>query len=134
MRRAAVPLAVTLGLLLLAPPAVAKEGVRAFALRPVALDAKPGTKLRVVWRLRSEDGHTFRAGGIYLRIRRCSGRSMSVPAKTLRRGRYSAAFTVPAGGLRRLRVGLVGWRMTPGHRERADVFFPFAPPLERPCA
>lgn len=115
-------------------PAVAKEGVHAELEGKVRLGAAPGTRLRVTWRLVDEQGHAFGAGGIYLRMRRCSGSSRRVDARDLGGGRFTARLTVPKGRIRRLRVGLEGWRMTPGSEmQRADVFFPFDPPLVRRC-
>lgn len=136
MRRTRTLLASLLALgALLAMPAAAKEGVRAKLDSPVRLDAAPGTKVRVAWRLVDKAGRPFGAGGIYLRVTRCGGGLRRVPATETprRRGRYSARFTVPKGGIRMLRVGLEGIRTTGGRTERADVVFEFDPPLTRTC-
>jgi hypothetical protein len=49
-------------------------------------------------------------------------------------GRYSARVRVPRGGIRKLTVGLKGWRIIGERRERADVLFPFEPALRRRCS
>jgi len=120
---------------LLAAPAAAKEGVRAKATTPVNLGAPAHTALRVTWRLVDRQGHPFGARDIYLRASRCRGGApVRVRATARGGGRYSATLTVPRGGLRRLTVGIEGWRITPGgRRTRADMVFAFDPPLSRRC-
>lgn len=120
---------------LLAAPAAAKEGVRAKAEGKVKLGARAGTVMTVTWRLVDRAGHPFGASGIYLRGTRCRGGApVRVRARARGGGRYSATITVPRGGIRRLTVGLEGWRMYPGgRRERADLVFAFDPPLSRRC-
>jgi hypothetical protein len=119
---------------LLAVPAAAKDGVRAVLIEPMRLDSAPGTTLTVRWRLVAEDGSRFGASGIYLRVSRC-GRSPIKIAASPRGGGYVARVTVPRGGLRKLVVGLEGWRSSPGRpARRADAYFQFKPPLARDCA
>ena len=118
---------------LAAMPALAKEGVRAKLDAPVRLDAKPGRTIRVAWRLVDENGQAFGASGIYLRVSRCGGQPIRVPAADRGRGRFSARVKVPKGGIRKLLVGLEGWSITGGKTERADVFFQFDPPVYRDC-
>jgi hypothetical protein len=117
---------------LLAVPASAKEGVRAVLESPVKLDTAPGKTMRVKWRLEDADGHPFGAGGIYLRVSRCGHRPMRVRA-TGQYGTYSARFRVPKGGIRKLMVGLEGWRTIGDRTERADAYFQFVPALGRRC-
>ena len=120
---------------LLALPAAAKDGVRAELDEPVRLATPPGETIKVAWHLVDGEGRAFGASGIYLRVTRCGGRSpMTVPASERSRGGYSARVKVPKGGIRRLRVGLKGWRIIGDRKERADVFFPFDPPLVRRCS
>lgn len=116
-----------------AAPAAAKEGVRATLERPVRLDAAPGKTLSVAWRLTDEEGRRFGASGIYLRVEPCRGGPRTVAATTKPNGSYVARVVVPRGKIRRLVVGLEGWRITPGRTERADAFFAFDPPLVRRC-
>ena len=119
---------------LLAMPAAAKEGVRAKLDEPIRLDAAPGKRIKVAWRLVDEEGRPFGASGIYLRVSRCGRRPLTVPAAERSLGRYSARVKVPRGGIRKLLVGLRGWRIVGDQEERADRFFQFDPPLARPCS
>jgi hypothetical protein len=118
---------------LVAAPAAAKDGVRAKLDAPVRLDKAPGKTVLVTWHLVDERAQAFGASGIYLRVSRCGHKPMRIAA--LRRaGGYSARFVVPKGGIRKLVVGLKGWRIIGKRRERADAFFEFDPPLRRRCA
>jgi hypothetical protein len=56
-----------------------------------------------------------------------------VSATARGRGRYMARVKVRKGGIRKLLVGLEGWRIVGDRRERADRFFQFDPPLYRRC-
>ena len=120
-------------LALMAAPAVPKGGVRAIADGPVRLTAAPGFNLRVTWDLIDADGKPFGASGIYLRVSRCGRKPLLIAARELSHGRYTARVTVPRGGIRKLMVGLEGWRTFEGRTERADAKFNFAPALWRPC-
>ena len=115
-------------------PAAAKQGVRAKLAEPVRLDTAPGSKIRVTWRLVDENGQPFGASGIYLRVSRCSRRPLKIPATERGLGRYSARVEVPKRGIRKLFVGLKGWRIIGEQKERADAFFQFDPPLYRRCS
>ena len=117
-----------------ATPAGAKRGVRAKLDAPVRLEAATGQTINVQWRLVDEHGDAFGASGIYLRVSRCGARPMVVSATARRGGHYAARVTVPRGGIRKLLVGLKGWRITGGRRERADAFFQFDPPVYRDCS
>ena len=115
-------------------PASAKDGVRAKLEGSVRLAATPGQTIPVTWRLVDARGNAFGASGIYLRVSRCGGGLRRVRARNLGGGRFSARVRVPAGGIRRLRVGLEGWRIPAGGRaQRADMLFEFDPPLVRRC-
>jgi hypothetical protein len=116
---------------LLAVPADAKDGVRAKLDRPVALvGAKTVT---VKWRLVDEHGELFKASGIYLRVSRCGRAPLIVAAKPAGDG-YTARVPVPPRGLRKVIVGLQGWKTADGRTTRADKYFQFDPPLARRCA
>jgi hypothetical protein len=117
----------------LAMPAMAKEGVRAKLDKPFSLDAAPGKTVRVAWRLVDEEGSSFGASGIYLRVSRCGRSPLKIRATKRGRARYSARFKVPKGGIRKLTVGLKAWRIVGERRERADASFQFDPPLVRRC-
>lgn len=118
----------------LAMPAAAKEGVRAKLDEPVRLGTAPGEKIKVTWHLVDEEGRPFGASGIYLRVSRCGRRPLTVPATERSLGSYSARVKVPRGGIRKLLVGLRGWRIIGDQRKRADKFFQFDPPLAHRCS
>lgn len=119
---------------LVALPASAKDGVRAKLEGSVRLGAAAGTTIPVTWRLVDARGNAFGASGIYLRVSSCSGGLRRLKARNLGGGRFSARVRVPAGGIRRLRVGLEGWRIPAGGTaQRADMLFEFDPPLLRRC-
>jgi hypothetical protein len=134
MRRVGLLIALALVGASFAVPAPAKEGVRATLDKPVRLDARAGEIVRVAWRLSDGHGHPFGASGIYLRVSRCGGGPMRVRARQRGPGRYSARFTVPQGGIRKLMVGLEGWRIIGTRKERADAIFNFVPALGRDCS
>jgi len=119
---------------MLAVPAAAKDGVRAKLDEPVRLGTVPGETITVAWHLVDPKGQRFGASGIYLRVFRCGGGPLTVPATQRRPGAYTARVKVPKGGIRKLLVGLRGWRIIGGERERADKFFRFDPPLTRRCS
>lgn len=134
MRTARLITLVIAAVALLALPASAKEGVRAKLEGTVRLGAAPGKTMNVAWRLVDADGRAFGASGIYLRVSRCAGApARRVNARALGGGRFSARVVVPRGGIRELRVGLVGWQITEGRTRRADRLFRFDPPLVRRC-
>ena len=117
-----------------AAPAAPKGGVRAVAEGEVRLATPAGERMRVTWRLEDEDGRPFGASGIYLRVSRCAGKPRLVAARSLGEGRYTARFTVPRRGIRKLMVGLEGWRtVAGGSPQRADAIFNFVPALGRRC-
>ena len=117
----------------LAPLAAGKDRVHAVAVEPVRLATPPGEKLRVTWDLVDAEGRPFGASGIYLRVSRCGRRPLRIPARERGHGRYTARFTVPRRGVRKLMVGLEGWRTIRGRTERADARFGFVPALRRDC-
>jgi hypothetical protein len=119
---------------LFAMPAAAKEGVRAKLDEPVRLGTAPGRTVTVAWHLVDQEGGSFSASGIYLRVSRCGRRPLTVSATERSPGAYSARVKVPKGGILKLLVGLQGWRIVGDKEERADRFFQFDPPLERRCA
>jgi hypothetical protein len=88
------------------PWASAKEGVEATLLTAVPKQAAPGAAIRIEWRLADLTGRPFGAGGIFVRLIGPGGASTTSLAHALARGRFTATATVPAGGLRRIRIGL----------------------------
>jgi len=119
---------------LLAMPVAAKQGVRAKLDEPVRLDTAPGKTIRIAWHLADEEGRPFGASGIYLRVSRCGRAPLKVPATERALGGYSARVRVPKGGIRKLLVGLEGWRIIGDWKGGADAFFQFDPPLYRRCS
>lgn len=95
---------------LAAAPAGAKEGVGA---RVVSAEARPGARVAVVWTLSTVDGRErrpFNAGGVFIRLAGPAGRgSPRTFAAQWPIGRYRAVVRVPAGGVRRVEIGLLGW-------------------------
>src|SRR4051812_40287826 len=125
--RSARPLAIVLVLgAVLAMPAAAKRGVRAKLDHPIQLSAPAGTTVRVSWHLIDENGRPFGAAGIYLRVSRCGRNPLRLAATAGRHGHFVVRVRMPKGGIRKLLVGLKGWRITKsGKRTRADAFFQF---------
>lgn len=119
---------------MLAVPAAAKEGVRAKLAEPVRLVAAPGETITVAWHLVDREGRSFGASGIYLRVSRCGRAPLKVAATRRSAGNYSVRLRVPEGGIRKLLVGLQGWRIVGDRRARADKFFQFDPPLAHRCS
>ena len=113
----------------LALPAAAKQGVRAYLEAPVDIDTPAGRTITVTWRLRDAEGHPFGGHGIYLRVSRCERRAMKVRATPRGGGAYSVRLKVPRPGIRKLMVGLPGMRIAGGRTTRADMYFQFDPPL-----
>lgn len=133
MRRKVLLIALIATAAALAVPAAAKEGVRAKLDDPVRLGAA-GQTITVTWHLVDAKGGRFGASGIYLRVSRCGRAPLTVPATTTSDGGYTARVKVPKRGLRRVIVGLEGWRtVAGGPTTRADAFFRFDPPLVRRC-
>ena len=119
---------------LLVPAATAKEGVRAILDDPVRIGTPSGKTIVVEWHLEDGEGRPFGGGGIYLRVSRCRGPVMRVTATERGMGSYTARLRVPRGGIRKLMVGLPGWRTTAdGVTTRADAVFNFVPALGRRC-
>lgn len=134
MRAIRIILAVFVVAAVSAPPAIAKDGVRAKLDRPVNLNAEPGKRIRVAWHLFDRHGNPFGASGIYLRVSRCGRPLIRLRATQVGDG-YSVRLRVPKGGIRKLVVGLQGWQFRRGHKpRRSDALFAFNPPLRRSCA
>ena len=134
MRRVVVLIALVAASALVASAAPAKEGVRATLDSQLDLDTPAGKTVRVAWHLSDGEGHPFGADGIYLRVSRCGARPLRIPARERGDGRYIARFKVLKGGIRKLMVGLKGWRIIGDKKERADAVFNFVPALGRRCS
>jgi hypothetical protein len=118
-----VVLSATLGSAL---PAAAKDGVHATLTTNVPLDARPGTKLTIGWRLAyAEDGerHLFGASGVFVRLGSASGAAAETGYATEDGGSYTSNIAVPEGGIGDVQIGLRGY--TSGVRTgRSDLLFP----------
>ena len=115
---------------LAAAPAAAKEGVEATLLTPVPLGAKPGTQIKVAWKLSfakgEERGQPFGANGVFVRLRGPSGdvERGFAPSGSYTDGKYAATVLVPDGGIADIQVGLQGWSDSGGVSHEADLIFP----------
>jgi hypothetical protein len=109
-----------------AMPAAAKDGVHATLTTKVPLDAEPGTKLEIGWRLAYvEHGkpHPFGASGVFVRLGSASGAAGHTGFADGENGRFTATVTVPEGGIGDVQIGLRGF--TSGVRSgRSDLLFP----------
>jgi hypothetical protein len=109
-----------------AMPVAAKDGVHATLTTNVPLDAAPGTKLKIGWRLAYvEDGkrRALGASGVFVRLGSASGAAAETGYAKEDSGAYTAAVAVPEGGIGDVQVGLRGY--TSGVRTgRSDLLFP----------
>ena len=121
MKRSALVL-IAVCALVAAPPASAKQDVRAIssgACRPTPARAKT---IRVVWSLYYvEDGRRrpFGASELFVKLRGAS----KVYGEG-RNGRYTARVKVPRRGITGIRFGLDGIRIVRGIESPAPVYFP----------
>ena len=132
MRRVVV--AALLLVLAAAATAPAKGRVQARIENRVQCDASPGSTITVAWHLFFVDRNRrepFGAGGVFVELRGAAGATPSRKHAAGRRGHFRARVRVPDGGIRRLRIGLEGWRYVGDEVFDADVFFPVVNP---PCA
>jgi hypothetical protein len=115
--------------LLIAAAAAAKEGMTATLLGHPRLDAAPGTKIRVAFRISTPiaeaargDDHRF-----YVRLLSKSGARSTHAYGQQRRRRYVARVEIPKGGVADIEIRLVGWQYRPGEApRRADALIPVA--------
>src|SRR4051812_11494242 len=102
--------AFVVAVLAIVAPVTAKEGMTATLLRPVALHAKPGTTIRVVWRLGEKSASAASDDDrFYVRLDSASGRGSRRAFGHLTRRHYVATVRVPTGGIGDVRIFLVGW-------------------------
>jgi hypothetical protein len=111
-------------------PAAGKEGVEATLATEVPVDAEPGMRLRLAWRLTYPEGgqrRPFGANGVFVRLVSASGARAETgvaPSGEYESGRYSAVVVVPDGGIGDVEVGLQGWTSGAGGTRRSDLLFP----------
>jgi hypothetical protein len=111
-------------------PAEAKEDVRATLTTRIPMNALPGTRIEVAWKLFYREGgkrHPFGASGVFVRLVSASGDRASegfAPDRAGRVGEYRASVVVPAGGVSDVVIGLMGWQSDANGTRRADMLFP----------
>jgi hypothetical protein len=122
MNRTLLCLSVLAAALVLAAPAAAKDGVQARVTTAIPMDASPGDRLHVAWKLdvldRSATYTPFNAVGVFVRLRSASYGAPTIAFATPTAhpdGRYDATVTVPDGGIGSVEIGLRG---------TTDVVFP----------
>lgn len=120
---------VACALILPGAPALGKTG-KAWLLTTIPLEAVPGTTRHVAWVLREDDGSSFNALGVFVRL-------LTAPAEEPTEGfasptahitgEYEADVLVPDGGIRGVEIGVAGTARGPGvPAHRADALFPIA--------
>jgi len=126
---AALAVAATLAL---ATSASAKEGYRATLTSTIPANAKPGTTIRVAWKVTNAAGDGFNATDVFVRLR---GPARGVATEGFAGfvahadGAYSARVKVPRGGIAAVEIGIAGTRTyANGKSERADLLFPITNP------
>lgn len=131
LRRLALVLLATAAAVLVASfPASAKEGVKATLITEIPVDAAPGTKLTLSWRLFSVDEarrDPFGANGVYIRLLSATGAKATdgvAPTGDYLSGEYEATVVVPVGGIGGVEIGLMGWQSDAQGTRRADAMFP----------
>jgi hypothetical protein len=106
-----------LAALVLAPAALAKDGVKAKLVSPLPMDAQPGTTLDVSWSLASPTG-PFDAMLIFVRVLDAGGGQPTfalADGSAHPGGRFHATVPVPPGGIGGIQFGVRG---------TTDVVFP----------
>jgi hypothetical protein len=122
MNRTLLCLSVLAAALVLAAPAAAKDGVQAHVTTAIPMDASPGERLHVAWKLdildRSAKLTPFNAVGVFVRLRSAGNGAPTMGFATATAhadGRYDAMVPVPEGGIGGVEIGLRG---------STDVVFP----------
>lgn len=117
--------------LIAAPPASAKEDVKATLITAIPLDAPAGTQLKLAWRLFyvDENGERkpFGANGVFVRLLSASAAASEegvAPVGAYDTGKYEATVVVPEGGIRDIELGLMGWVSDADGTRRSDLIFP----------
>lgn len=114
----------------LAVPALAKEDAEAKLDTAIPRDAQPGSTLDVGWSVYSISGDTqepLYGSPIYIRLVAPDGTTSTeaMGTETPRgSGHYTASIEVPAGGIGKVIVGLVGEACDANGCARSDIIFP----------
>jgi hypothetical protein len=124
MRRVAF-VAIVLIVVAAAPAASGKEGARARLLTALPLHAEAGTQITVKWTVQVRANGKlipFRANGMFVRL---IGKGSVKTAFTQQFGPpYRGRIRVPRGGIRGIRLGLMGYSTTGTTTRAAPEFFP----------
>jgi hypothetical protein len=113
-----------------AGPAAAKDRVEATLTTAVPLDAEPGTKVRVGWKLMSVDDHArahpFGASGVFVRLlsaTQARAETAVAPARPYMNGHYAATVVVPEGGIGDIEVGIRAVTSGEGGTRHGEMLF-----------
>jgi hypothetical protein len=126
--------------LVLAPAGFGKEGVEARFLTPLPFMSAPGETVELEWTLTFDENgekRPFNASGVYVRLVSASGGEATegyAHPGAHADGHYSAAVTVPEGGVGEMQVGLQGTMCTASGCSRSDAFFPVVSTPAEPLA
>jgi len=109
-----------------AASATAKEGARARLLTSLPLHAKAGARVTVEWSVNVRDPNgklvPFRANPMFVRL---IGKGAATTAFAQQFGPpYRARIRVPRGGIRGIKLGLMGYSTTGTTTRAAPEFFP----------
>jgi hypothetical protein len=106
-----------------APPATAKEGVKATLTTWIPTEAPAGTRVTLTWKLALAGGKPFGANGVFVRLRSAAGAGAETgvaPSGAYETGEYAATVVVPKGGIGDVQIGLHGW----SDGQPSDLLFP----------
>jgi hypothetical protein len=111
-----------------AAPVVGKSGMTATLLGQPRLDAKPGTQIRVAWKLSATPAQAARGDDdrFYVRLLSATGARSTHSYGALHGRRYVAMVRIPRGGAGDIEIRLKGWMVTPAGSRRADMLIPIA--------
>jgi hypothetical protein len=146
-RRAAIAVAAALVAVVaaLAPAVALSKGLRAFIglgapvrihsprvyatlTSSIPVDARPGIRIRVRWKLWSRGEHgrmvPVTEPGTFARIVNPARTAATSEPAHRRRGEYAALVRVPPGGIGRVQIGVHAWRFGPSGQRPAIFFFP----------
>jgi hypothetical protein len=121
-----LPLAAAVAVLV-APAASAKEGAQAHLLSPLPAHPLVGSLISVRWSVdvpgTQGKRRPFGAIGMFVRLLGRDGASTSATAQQYEPP-YHVRVSVPAGGIRSIRFGLMGTSCGPSGCKPSPIFFP----------
>lgn len=101
-------------------PPIARAWVKATLTRPIDLNARPGTKIRIAWTF----DHRVGGGGIFVRLVSASGAPAEIATAHGTPGHYAAVVRVPEGGIGSIQIGIEGTSSGANGTHPAPVLFP----------